>query len=393
MPSQLRRAVALGQLLALLIATTASSSTSLARAGVSFPTLQSALNYFLLFAVYGSLHFVRGGARSLSRPAWQYAALAALDVEANYLVVLAFRHTSLTSVTLLDCWSIPVALALTRVLSLAAYRRGHYIGCAMCVLGLAILVATDERSGRGGDCAGSALLRGDGAGSATLRGDVLVVLGATVYAACNVLQEHLLGDVAPTELLTMLGAFGLLWSLVQGLPLELPGLLAAHWTAAATAPWIAFGVAMFSFYSLVPFQLSWGGAAMLNLSLLSSDLWTALARLLFFGGFTAWSGAAFLLSFAFLAAGIVVYSASGDAKGTADQQARGEHQLPAYHAVQSTDDRMDTAAGKVLRPGAGGSEPATELSSTPTSFDAPSEWRLQQEPFKPLEREPSDQLR
>ena len=37
------------------------------------------------------------------------AAVAALDVEATYMNVLAYRYTSLTSVTLLDCTTIPGA--------------------------------------------------------------------------------------------------------------------------------------------------------------------------------------------------------------------------------------------------------------------------------------------
>lgn len=36
--------------------------------------------------------------------------------------------------------------------------------------------------------------------------------------------------------------------------------------------------------SLVPLELTWGGAALLNISLLASDLWAALARYFFFGG-------------------------------------------------------------------------------------------------------------
>ena len=35
--------------------------------------------------------------------------------------------------------------------------------------------------------------------------------------------------------------------------------------------------------SLIPYELQWGGAAMLNISLLASDLWAALARCLLFG--------------------------------------------------------------------------------------------------------------
>ena len=44
-----------------------------------------------------------------------------------------------------------------------------------------------------------------------------------------------------------------------------------------------FNAALFAFSSLVPNVLIWGGAALLNISLLSSDLWAALARILFFG--------------------------------------------------------------------------------------------------------------
>jgi solute carrier family 35 protein F1/2 len=41
--------------------------------------------------------------------------------------------------------------------------------------------------------------------------------------------------------------------------------------------------ALFAFYSLVPSVLNWSGAAVLNLSLLSSNLWAALARNIFLG--------------------------------------------------------------------------------------------------------------
>ena len=138
------------------------------------------------------------------------------------------------------------------------------------------------------------------------------------YAGCNVLQEHLLGDVDPAELLSMLGIFGLVLSLCQGLPLELPTALHAPWHLSAIGPWIGYGLAMFSFYSLVPYELEWGGAAILNLSLLSSDLWTAMARLVFFGGFSEWSALSFTIAFLFVAAGIAFYSHTGEVKRSGD---------------------------------------------------------------------------
>ena len=46
---------------------------------------------------------------------------------------------------------------------------------------------------------------------------------------------------------------------------------------------VGYTGALFAFYSLVPSVLNWSGAAILNLSLLSSNLWAALARSIFLG--------------------------------------------------------------------------------------------------------------
>ena len=70
-------------------------------------TRQSFLNYGLLALVYGGLR-VRAARRAggspfaLSVPIQHYALLAAVDVEANFLIVKAYQFTNITSVTLLD---------------------------------------------------------------------------------------------------------------------------------------------------------------------------------------------------------------------------------------------------------------------------------------------------
>lgn len=51
----------------------------------------------------------------------------------------------------------------------------------------------------------------------------------------------------------------------------------------AILPFVGFSVALFAFSSVVPFVLLWGGSTLLNLSLLTSDIWTGLARQAFFG--------------------------------------------------------------------------------------------------------------
>ena len=133
--SDLLTALALGQLLALLISLTGLCSATLAAASLSFPALQTAGAYALLAVVYGTVRARAGPPYTPARPAWQLLALAALDAEANALAVAAFRRTSLTSVALLDAAAIPVALVLTRAWLGARYRPQHYTGAGACVSG------------------------------------------------------------------------------------------------------------------------------------------------------------------------------------------------------------------------------------------------------------------
>lgn len=66
----------------------------------------------------GALHT----AHSVTRPPsctqqvawWRYALLSIADVEANYFVVLAYQYTSITSVMLIDCFTIPCVMLLSR---------------------------------------------------------------------------------------------------------------------------------------------------------------------------------------------------------------------------------------------------------------------------------------
>eukprot|EP00897_Mesotaenium_endlicherianum_P007535 jgi/Mesen1/680/ME000109S10898 len=186
-------ALGLGQVLALLVTTTGVTSSMLAQRGINAPTAQSFLNYLLLALVYGSILLFR---RKLLQMPWHfYLALAVVDVEANYTVVLAYQYTSLTSVVLLDCWSIPCAMLLTWLLLKARYRKLHGLGALVCVVGLLLVMLSDAHAG---DRTG---------GSRPLVGDVLVILGSMLYAASNVTEEFLAKRVDKVELLALVGAF------------------------------------------------------------------------------------------------------------------------------------------------------------------------------------------
>mmetsp|Transcript_16176 Transcript_16176/g.48478 ORF Transcript_16176/g.48478 Transcript_16176/m.48478 type:complete len:454 (+) Transcript_16176:262-1623(+) len=298
------RAAVVAQLASLVLAAVGACSATLSRQGVYLPTSQSLLVYGGLAAVFGWRLRRCMDAKPLDRVAWaKFAGLAFLDLEANFLVNKAYRYTSITSVTLLDCWSIVGVLVLTWALLGAKYRRAHLGGAALCIAGLALLVMFDSRA--------HGPHQHDGFPAAVF-GDALVLVGASLYALCNVGQEALLGTLSNTQLLAGIGACGLALSCVQAPLLEHSQLAAAPWNWQIVALLGSYVTSMLVFYVLVPCVLRDGGAGLLNLSLLTSDLWAAAARYLFLGGFPWRSAAPFFGALALVAAGLSFFSWGGD---------------------------------------------------------------------------------
>jgi drug/metabolite transporter (DMT)-like permease len=213
--------------------------------------------------------------------------------EANYLVTKAYQLTSLTSVTLLDCFTVPAVMALSVVVLRRRFAPQQYVAAALCIVGLTVLVVSDRQA--------------SGSPGSVLLGDALVILGACLYAVCNVLQERLLAAAPFQEVLAMLGCWGALLSLLQVAALETPTLLQLQLRLTSIGPFFTFAGALFAFYSLVPFVLMWGGATVLNLSLLTSDFWAAGARMVWFGGFGG-TLPAFAASLALVASGLALYA-------------------------------------------------------------------------------------
>ncbi|WPT10920.1 Solute carrier family 35 member F2 [Picochlorum sp. SENEW3] len=303
------RAILLSQLLSILIAVTSTCAAILSSSSVYCPALLSCCTYLLLFVVYKFFVTDTSNEES-SYEWWKYAILALMDVEANYLVVMAFQKTSMTSVALLDQFSIPVAVILTKVLGLATYKIGHGIGVCLCIGGLSLLIISDSN----GEAASH---------EHSLFGDCLVLIGASLYGAANVLQESFLRDIHWKTLLGNLGLWGSLISGIQFLALELKIVISSHWSAILVAYIVGFALAMFIFYSTIPFVLQQGGSTLLNIGLLSSDLYILLIRILLFE-VTMTEVVIFAVSFGFVCSGIVLYSRTGNAK-TALHEGDEEH--------------------------------------------------------------------
>ena len=155
-----------GQFISILIAGTGFFASLLSSQNVNTPMLQSLLNYVLLSTCL--VRFVVNRPHpptscfqiKLQWPWWMYLGVAILDVEANVLVVTAYQYTSITSIMLLDCFSIPCVMLLSKLFLHAQYRAQHVAGVAICVFGLVLTVISDILQ-NGGDANPKGALYGD----------------------------------------------------------------------------------------------------------------------------------------------------------------------------------------------------------------------------------------
>ncbi|XP_004296721.1 PREDICTED: solute carrier family 35 member F1-like [Fragaria vesca subsp. vesca] len=314
----------LGQFLSLLITSTGFSSSELAKKGINAPTSQSFLNYVLLAVVYGSIMIYQR--KPLKAKWYYYLLLGLIDVEANFLVVKAYQYTSITSVMLLDCWTIPSVMLLTWIFLNTKYRCKKITGVVACIAGLVIAIFSDVHAG---DRSG---------GSNPLKGDALVIAGATLYAVTNVSEEFLVKNADRVELMSLLGFFGAIISAIQISVIERNELKSIKWSSGAAFPFVGFSLAMFLFYSLVPILLKINGSTMLNLSLLTSDMWAVLIRIFAYHQKVDWM---YFVAFAIVVVGLVIYS-----WGDKDEEQR---LADVTHEDAERSKRFDEEVGSVTR--------------------------------------------
>jgi drug/metabolite transporter (DMT)-like permease len=224
-----------------------------------------------------------------------YIFAAVLDVEANYLVILAYNYTTITSVMLLDCFTIPCAMVLSYLFLGCRYNYIHILGTAICLLGLACIVINDSAMVGDDDAA---------AGSNPVLGDVLCLCGAVLYASSNVLQEHLVKFHDREQFLGHLGCFGFAIAAVQCAIVDLPRMRRAHFTGKVVGATSGFVVCLFLMYTNTTAFLQHGDAVLFNLSLLTSDVYAVVFSYFFSGYFVGWL---YFVAFALVIVGLLLY--------------------------------------------------------------------------------------
>ncbi|PON83138.1 Solute carrier [Trema orientale] len=257
----------LGQLVSFTLALMSFTSSLIASLGVDAPLTQSLFVYLSLGLVYGIILLYR---RQELQVSWYwYLLLGFVDVQGNYFVNKAYQFSSITSVTLLDCWTIAWVIVLTWIFLGTRYSLWQLFGAAICVVGLALVLISDSGVGGGG-------------GSKPLLGDALVIVGTVFFAMSNVGEEFCVKKKDRVEVVSMIGVYGFL-----------------------VLAFVGYALAGFMFYTVGPYVLKLSGATLFNLSILTADMWAVLFRICFYHQQVGWL---YYLSFAVVVIGLVIYS-------------------------------------------------------------------------------------
>ena len=296
------KALGLGQCLSILLCGCGVFSGLLQNQDVNIPTAQNFSMYCVLCLVFTTQLAYKQGEGNLvsvlkSSRGWKYVFLGVIDVEANFLVVKAYGYTSVTSVQVLDCFSIAVVLFLSRVFLKTKYNAYQYTGVGVCLVGLMGLIGADVMTGRNS---------GSTESSNAILGDLLVILGASLYGISNVIQEFVVKNFNISECLGMLGLFSTLLSGIQVIVLESDAISNVDFASYQIAlPWLGFTICLTLIYMTMAYVIQQTSATVTNLSILSADFYALVLGIFIFGYSFHFL---YIISFVAVITGIAVYN-------------------------------------------------------------------------------------
>jgi solute carrier family 35 protein F1/2 len=242
----------------------------------------------------------------LRTPWWYYVCLSALDLLPNYLTLVSLNHTSLTSATLLGSLTVPSTMLVCGLVLGKKYRLANYVGVILCLSGGAQTLLIDINHSSHPISASSH--------PHSYYGDLLAASAAILYGIADAASEFWSKHVDRKEYLGMIGLHGAVVSFVIFLLFERNAVLDTFEDSRNFFP--ALGLMLWYIPSLVSFYvfatlfLVSSDAALLTLSLQSSNLWAILFSIVAFGESPP---LLFCVSVVLVVAGVTVYELLGNA--------------------------------------------------------------------------------
>lgn len=145
--------------------------------------------------------------RQNSIPVKYFLLCAIVDVHATLFIVFAYEFTSITSVMLLEDFTIPSAVLLSVFFLKVRYNKLHFCAILICACGMTVSICNDIFIKKIGS---------DSQAKNHLIGDLMALTGAFLYALSNILQEHYLRTQKDVyDYLGFLGLFGTILTLIE----------------------------------------------------------------------------------------------------------------------------------------------------------------------------------
>lgn len=164
----------------------------------------------------------------LMSPWYFYMLLAFLDVQANYLVVLSFRYTSLINTNLLTSISVISVMSTSKLILGRIFTLPHFMGVFLVLLGSMLIVSSDfgkryhpNHSNNDNNIANESDLVGIHKNvNDHIHGDVFAIIAALLFGLNDTLAEYCIHHSTANEYLAMLGIFGCFFSLCESIIFE-----------------------------------------------------------------------------------------------------------------------------------------------------------------------------
>lgn len=255
-----------GQLVSVCVTSTSVTITELVKRDWHLPATQTLFLYCTLFIIYTPLtiyeYGLKGWGYLILKDGWKYFILAAIEYEANYMVVTSYQYTNLLSCILLNAWAIPVCAFFSWVYMKPKYHWTQLAGITICIGGLGMLIASDHLT-QGGLTSTSS----------KLKGDLIMIAGATLYGFNNATKEFLVRKRPLYEVLGQVSLYAMIINAIQASALEHDAMRKANWNGDVIGLLFAFTLALFIFYIVSPLIFRAASSVYLSISILSSDFY------------------------------------------------------------------------------------------------------------------------
>jgi len=210
----------------------------------------------------------------LGFPWYKYFIVTFIDVESSFGIILAYKYTTFTSITLLGSLAVVGAMITSKIILNTQYQISHFIGVFLCILGIGINIMSDIED-----------TDSDREYPNKILGDICAGLGGIFIGVSHAMSEQIVKNSDQQQYLGLSGFFGVLICLPQTMIFErenvvdfFQGVSTCDIRVSSTLA-IIFAIASYSKFMGDSYFLIISEAALLNLSLLTVDFYSAIFQI------------------------------------------------------------------------------------------------------------------